>query len=243
MTEVVYAASPELAMQFSIPFHHGEIGLLLEQTDQGLQLRDLREHAPGPMYADFFSTEIARRRKAGRKLPLARAIGIKAGKPLPSVLDATAGLGRDAYSIAALGCEVTAVERSAIIAALLQSAMDRKPDEAVRRIHLVIGDAVEVMASLSDEQRPDVVYLDPMFPERSKTALVKKEMQYFHALLGDESDGPQLFEPAVECAKQRVVVKRPARAPRLVDAPDPNHSIEGKTVRFDVYLAEAEPRG
>lgn len=239
MTETVYAGSPEIAMRLGIPFHRGEPGLLIEDSDDGLQLRDLREHAPGPLIADFNNAEITRRRKAGKSLPLARAVGVKGGRPVPSILDATAGLGRDAYSMAALGCEVTAVERSPVVAALLEDALERANDEPARRVRLVVGDAVGVMRRLTEAKRPDVVYLDPMFPAREKSALVKKEMQYFHALLGEESDGAELFEPAMACARGRVVVKRPARAPELVGSPVPNHTIEGKTVRFDVYLPKS----
>lgn len=236
MTEPVFAASPELAMQFSLPFHHGETGLLLELADGALQLRDLREHAPGPLKARFHGPEIKRRLKPGRKLPLARAVGIKPKQGAPMVLDATAGLGRDAYVLAALGCAVTAVERSSVIAALLQDALERNRGGTVDRINMVIGDAVGLMGQVTGHERPDVVYLDPMFPQRSKTALVKKEMQYFHALLGEQDDAGELFRPAMNCAIQRVVVKRPAKAPALVEAPPPNHQYTGKTVRFDVYL-------
>lgn len=220
------AAGPELAAALNLPLDPAA-DFVLEHAQGRLQLRDTREGAPGPLYVDFDSVDAARRRDAGRQLPLARAVGVK-GDARPSVLDATAGLGRDAYTLAALGCDVTAVERSPIVAALLRDGLER----AACEIKLVVGDAREFMAGLAEAERPQVVYLDPMFPERRKSAAVKKELQYLQELLGPD-DADALFAAALKCAKQRVVVKRPVHAPELAR---PNHSIGGKTVRFDVYL-------
>ncbi|MCA8917043.1 MAG: class I SAM-dependent methyltransferase [Planctomycetes bacterium] len=220
------AAEPALADALGLPLDT-KADFVLEHAAGRLQLRDTRDAAPGPLYVDFSSHDAARRRDAGRRLPLARAAGVKVDVR-PSVLDATAGLGRDAYTLAALGCRVTALERSALFAALLRDGLDRAGSD----IQLVLGDSCEYMASLPGADRPDVVYLDPMFPERRKTAAVKKEMQYMQELLG-EDDATALFAAARNCARQRVVVKRPVHAPEL--AP-PNHAFEGKTVRFDVYL-------
>ncbi len=204
--------------------------LVLERAAGRLQLRDTRPGAPGAIYADFTSAAAESRRRAGRGLLLAKAIGIKKGV-LPQVLDATAGLGRDTYALAALGCEVTAIERNAVVAVLLADAIDRAGgDAAVRRIALHTGDARDLMAV----ERFEVVYLDPMFPERRKTALARKEMQYMQALLSDD-DGASLLAPALVCATRRVVVKRPLHAAPLQDSPKPTHSHKGKAVRFDVY--------
>ncbi|MCZ7606361.1 MAG: class I SAM-dependent methyltransferase [Planctomycetota bacterium] len=226
MNARVAAAEPALAAALNLPPDpHAEF--VLEHAHGRLQLRDTREGAPGPLYVDFASADAERRRDAGRQLALARAVGVK-GDARPSVLDATAGLGRDAFTLAALGCDVTAVERSPIIAALLRDGLER----AACRLRLVVGDAREFMAGLAEDARPDVVYLDPMFPERRKSAAVKKELQYLQELLGPD-DAQALFAAALKCARQRVVVKRPVHAPELAR---PNHTLEGKTVRFDVYL-------
>lgn len=226
MNARVAAAEPALAAALNLPLDpHAEF--VLEHAHGRLQLRDTREGAPGPLYVDFVSADAERRRDAGRQLPLARAVGVK-GDARPSVLDATAGLGRDAFTLAALGCDVTGVERSPIIAALLRDGLER----AACRLRLVVGDAREFMAGLAEDARPDVVYLDPMFPERRKSAAVKKELQYLQELLGPD-DAQALFAAALKCARQRVVVKRPVHAPELAR---PNHTLEGKTVRFDVYL-------
>jgi 16S rRNA (guanine1516-N2)-methyltransferase len=225
---VVSATDPELADRLGLP--HGRRDLVLEYAEGCLQLRDTRPGAPGPIRADFQSTAADNRRKAGRGLLLAKAVGIK-GRELPDVLDATAGLGRDAYTLAALGCNVTAFERSPVVAALLRDAIDRsRGDPAVARIDLRVGDAREEMA----RRRYEVVYLDPMFPERG-SALSKKEMQYMQLLL-EPDDGADLFAPALQCATRRVVVKRPIHAARLAPTPTPNHVFKGKSVRFDVYL-------
>ncbi|MBK8205202.1 MAG: class I SAM-dependent methyltransferase [Planctomycetes bacterium] len=225
----VACADPALAGALGLP--HGQADFVLEYIDGALHLRDTRPGAPGPICADFESRVAENRRKAGRGLLLAKAIGVKPGQQL-SVLDATAGLGRDSYALAALHCSVTAVERSPVVAALLRDALYRSSqDPAVARISLLLADARDQMQTA----RYDVVYLDPMFPDRRKSAKVKKEMQYMQELLGPE-DGSDLLEPALQAATRRVVVKRPVHAPRLPSAAQPAHVHKGKSVRFDVYL-------
>lgn len=225
----VSCTDPDLAQALGLP--HGEADFVLEYAAGRLQLRDTRRGAPGPIFAGFDTSTADSRRKAGKGLMLAKAIGVKKDAGL-AVLDATAGLGRDAYSLAALGCRVTAMERSPIVAMLLRDALYRAAeDPAVTRILPLVGDCREEMAA----RRYDVVYLDPMFPERGKAAKSKKEMQYMQALLGDE-DSTDLLAPALACATRRVVVKRPIHAPPLEPAPKPSHTHKGKSVRFDVYL-------
>ena len=220
----VSAGDAELATELGLPLD-ADADFVLERVRDRLQLRDTREHAPGPLYVDFSSPDIQRRIAAGRSLPLLRAVlGRGDDRSPPVVIDATAGLGRDAYTLARAGLEVIAVERSPVIAALLRDGLQRAGSD----IELHVGDAVEFMGATNAA----VVYLDPMFPETRKSALVKKEMQYFRALLG-EDDAEALFEAAKQCATKRVVIKRPTYAPELAK---PNHTIPGKTVRFDVYV-------
>ena len=202
---------------------HSNADMLLEQTDGKLQLRDTRGGAPGPLFIDFNSTEMRRRVAAGASLPVVRAVRGRSGDT-PTVVDATAGLGRDAYVLAKAGMHVVAVEKSPIVAALLRDGLQRADVD----MQVLIDDAVRVLTTT----KADVVYLDPMFPERRKSALVKKEMQYFQALIGSD-DVDSLFEAAIECAKKRVVIKRPAQASAVAK---PTHTIPGKTVRFDVYV-------
>lgn len=201
--------------------------LVLEQVNGRLQLRDPRDGAPGPLYVDFGEPEVRRRVADGRRLSLARAVKVEAGL---RVIDATAGLGRDAYVLKQLGCEVTAIERNETVAALLMDGLKRAGCEM--QVH--IGDAIAYMA----EHAADVVYLDPMFPARRKSAAVGKEMQYMQELLAPD-DAEALLAAALACATQRVVLKRPIHAQQLGK---PNHSFKGKTVRFDVYLAAVSAR-
>ena len=96
-----------------------------------------------------------------------------------------------------------------------------------------MGQARAYLNSLSPEQYPDVIYIDPMHPMRTKSALVKKEMQALQQIIGPDVDALDLLECAIKSVKQRVVVKWPQKAPALRP---PDRSIEGKTVRFDIYL-------
>ena len=156
------------------------------------------------------------------------------------MVDATAGLGRDAFVLASLGCNVRLLERSPIIAVLLQDALERaRADSEVAsiasRMQLIQIDARAFLLALADDARPDVVYLDPMYPHRNKSALVKKEMRIFRQLVGDDPDSAELLTAARDIALNRVVVKRPAKAPSLGDQ-QPTMVIKSPNTRYDIYL-------
>lgn len=196
-----------------------------------------------PLKVDFAEGRAAHRRRfgGGRGQLIARACGLAAGAT-PSVIDATAGLGRDAFVLASLGAEVLLIERIAAIHALLEDGLARAardPEAApiVARMHLTRGDATRELASLvvNSGVLPQVIHLDPMFPHREKSALVKKEMRLFRELAGDDGDAPRLLEAALDVATHRVVVKRPRKAPPI-EGPAPHHVIEGKTSRYDLYV-------
>ena len=87
------------------------------------------------------------------------------------------------------------------------------------------------MAGFDEEARPDTVYLDPMYPHTGKTALKNKEMRLFRLLVGEDTDAPRLLAAALQCAKNRVAVKRPKNAPP-VGGIKPSATIPGKTTRF-----------
>jgi 16S rRNA (guanine1516-N2)-methyltransferase len=206
-----------------------------------LALQQLGADAPGPVYVDFVGGKVGHRRRAaeGRKQPLARAVGLKHGAN-PAVLDATGGLGRDAFVLATLGCTVQILERSPIVAALLHNGLARARTDAATmpiaaRMTLLNADARVYLPTLNVAQRPDVIYLDPMYPHRDKSALVKKEMRVLRALLGDDQDAAEILAIARQRAKHRVVVKRPGGAPPLGNV-NPSMSIENTNTRFDVYL-------
>lgn len=170
--------------------------------------------------------------------PLARAVGIKPGFR-PTIFDATAGMGGDAFVLACLGCQVTMNERSPVIAALLQDALDRAlvhPDTAEicsSRLLLTTGEARTNLLLLAEP--PHTVYIDPMYPHRDKSALNSKEMRILRAMVGDDDDSPALLAEALRIAANRIVVKRPKGAAPLA-GPAPTHEILMKNSRFDVYL-------
>ncbi len=110
----------------------------------------------------------------------------------------------------------------------------------LERLTLQAGEGQTELSSLAPDRRPDVVYLDPMFPERQKSADVKKEMRAFHRLVGADADADDLLAPALAAARYRVVVKRPRKAPDLAGRP-PSHRVEGKSSRFDVYALQKLP--
>lgn len=218
-----------------------DVDLVLVQTAERLELRQTGKGSPGPVYADFVTGKAAHRRLQGigRKQPIARAVGIKPGK-LPSMVDATAGLGQDALILATLGCQITLIERSPIVAALLDDAMERarvsvETAPILSHMQLIQADACEYLQQLPEAQRPDVIYLDPMFPKKDKSALVKKEMRLFQQLPGTSDDAVELLPIALKIARHRVVVKRPAKAPCLAHL-KPHMRVKSPRMRFDVYL-------
>lgn len=213
----------------------------LLKRDDHLELRQAGKGAPGAVYIDFVGGKSAHRRRfgGGRGQPLAKAIGLKHGNT-PDVVDTTAGLGRDAFVLATLGCSVRLVERSPIISILLQDALERalvdnEVASIASRMQLIQMDARVFLLALTDGVRPDVVYLDPMYPHRNKSALVKKEMRIFRQLVGDDQDSAELLTAARSVALNRVVVKRPARAPSLGDQ-QPTMVIKSPNTRYDIYL-------
>ena len=169
--------------------------------------------------------------------PLAKAIGLKQGKR-PHVIDATAGMGRDAAVLAKLGSRIHLIERSPVMSALLEDGLRRLSllphtnDNIGTRMQLSKGDAILLIPEIAPI---DVIYLDPMYPKRSKQVLVKKEMRFARNIVGDDPDITQLLTIALHHAQQRVVVKRPRSAPKLSEHP-PSHTIYSKNTRFDVYI-------
>jgi len=205
------------------------------------QLQQTGSKAPGPVYVDFTSGKSAHRRQygGGRKQPLARAIGIRPGHD-PVVLDVTAGLGRDAFVLASLGCQVTLLERNTVIFELLDNGICRAQQNSetadiANRMRLVYADAADYLTHLPADNTFDVIYLDPMYPERGKSALVKKEMRYFHDIAGSDDDADKLLIRALHCRTRRVVVKRPVTAAPLADK-KADTVVSSKNTRYDIYL-------
>ncbi len=241
-TKELHEEARTLAERWSLPSAEdkpaGTLELVL--TPKGLELRGQEQMRPATLRADFLGgrTGFRLHQAASTRQPLLQAIGFKR---MPyTVVDATAGLGGDALLMAHAGCTVTALERSAAVAALLDDALARarKAPEPVafleQRIELIHADALWYLRELPESDRPEAVYLDPMFPARRKSALVKKEMRLLQQVVGEDPDANQLLFMARRRARQRVVVKRPRHAPPLAESPD--RSLSGRSVRFDIYL-------
>lgn len=213
--------------------------LALVLTSAHLELRKRDEPKLGGIFVDFVSGAMAHRRKfgGGRGEAVAKAVGIKGGY-LPDVVDATAGLGRDAFVLAALGCRVRMLERHPVVAALLEDGLQRGyADSEIGgwlRERLTLLHVASQQALSDIAPAPDVVYLDPMYPHRQKSAMVKKEMRVFQSLVGADEDADALLEPARRLAKKRIVVKRPDYAPPLAGVVTQS-AVVTKSHRFDIY--------
>lgn len=220
--------------------HDSSANLALVQTVTQLELRKLDEPKLGAISVDFVQGTMAHRRKfgGGRGEAVAKAVGIKKGF-IPSVIDATAGLGRDAFVLASIGCNVRLVERNPVVAALLEDGLNRAyadPEIGEWMRERIQLQAVRSIKELTE--KADVVYLNPMYPhnqKKQKKALVKKEMRVFQHLVGEDLDADDFFESAKNLANKRVVVKRSDYAPFIANQ-KPDFSQTTKNHRFDVYL-------
>lgn len=217
---------------------------IIEVGPNGLSLAPTDKTAGGRMRIDFVQGPTAYRRVAAgsTRQPLAKAMGLRQGRP--HVFDATAGLGRDCFLLACLGCRVTAVERSPILAAMLNDALkraraatDRKLLAVAERIEVISGDSKQILVNLPEADRPDVVYLDPMYVPRESSALAKKEMRILRQLVGGDEDAEELLRVARQVARKRIVVKRHLRAAELAERV--TMTYRGRSVRYDVYLPSA----
>ena len=194
--------------------------------------------AGGMELAEDFRELLPRLRpgRLGREL-LVKAVRVRGVEGI-RVFDATAGLGEDSMLLAAAGFSVTMCEGDPVIAALLADGLRRAADDLelsgiVGRMSLVEGDSIEILPSLTEA--PDVVYLDPMFPARTKSAAVKKKFQLLHRLESPCADEASLMDAALAAHPRKIVVKRPIKAPVLAGV-RPSRSISGKAVRYDVIV-------
>lgn len=215
--------------------------LLLELGDEVVLWQGVSE-----IKVDFVAGAARHRRLygGGRSQPVAKACGIKSGNITPRILDATAGLGGDAFVLASLGAELMLCERNPIVRALLADGLARAlsaSDETAHiagRMTLLAEDSEQALARIAQgdvADKPDIVFLDPMFPERRKaSAAVKKGMTAFHTIVGADDDQAKLLPLALAAARARVVVKRPQHAPTLDGNPAPLVQ-SGESVRFDLY--------
>lgn len=205
-------------------------GLVLRRDEDGLLL----EGDGMSLRAGFDDMKHRLRPHAlGHEL-LVRAARIK-GVAAPTLVDATAGLGQDSLLLAAAGFSVTLLECNPVIAAMLADAVERAHHDpelanAVERMRVIEGDSLNVLRELTVP--PDVVYLDPMFPGRSKSAAVKKKFQLLHRLEAPCEDEAALLEAARAAHPRKIVIKRPVKGPYLADV-KPDYTLQGKAVRYD----------
>ena len=194
------------------------------------------------IYVDFIEGTLAHREKhgGGKGQAIAKAIGLKKLKN-PTVIDATAGLAGDAYVLACLGCQLTLIEQSPVLFTLIEDGIKRallseNHEHSIGNfVNLVNSNSQLYLKGLDEQSKPDVIYIDPMYPDRKKSALVKKDMQILHKLIGKAEDETDLVNLALECAKRRVVVKRPIHAEPITGT-RPTMEITSKKTRYDVYV-------
>lgn len=188
---------------------------------------------------DFVGGAVGHRLRfgGGRGQDLPKAMGFKNGKT-PSVIDATAGLGRDAFLLASLGARVTLIERSERMHALLVDGMTRARAhggdvaEIISRMTLLHGDAKTLIPTL----HADAILIDPMHPARKSSALVKQELRQVRDIVGTDEDAAELMQIALDHAGQRVALKWPAKADPMSAIRACSHQIIGKSTRYDVWM-------
>ncbi|ALI54141.1 class I SAM-dependent methyltransferase [Celeribacter marinus] len=190
---------------------------------------------------DFVGGAVAHRLRfgGGRGQALAKAMGLRNGKT-PMIVDATAGLGRDSFLLASLGAQVTLIERSQKMHALLAKGMADAAQEGgelrdiIERMTLIQGDAKDVLPQLDAQ----AILIDPMHPPRKSTALVKLELRQVRDIVGTDVDAADLMRVALETARSRVVLKWPAKADPMIGIKPCSHQILGKTTRYDVWMID-----
>jgi len=207
----------------------------------------------GPVSIDFLNGKKAHRRQfgGGKGQPLVKAMGkLETGTAqngLPTILDATAGMAGDSFVLANQGFQVMMLERSPIVFSLIKDALNRayaNLDEQAQSIqdslhNLSLRNADAITYLSQEKPNVDVVYMDPMFPEKKKSAAVKKEMQTLQKIAGPDMDSSALLDAALLHAKLRVVVKRPKGAEPVQSNHfdiTPTTQIVSPNTRYDIYV-------
>lgn len=211
-----------------------EVGLELKYTEDGLTLTDGKLS----IMVDF-KDMLPRLKQSNLQNEMqVKAARIK-GQPMPQkIIDATAGFGEDSLILAAAGFEVDLYEFDDIIALLLEDGLDRAkniPELApiVARMHFHHADSIQAMQNL--DYLPDSILLDPMFPSRSKSAMIKKKFQLLQKIESPCSVEEELLNAAIAANPKRIIIKRPLKGPFLADK-KPSYSLEGKAIRYDCFV-------
>lgn len=208
------------------------------KKDNIIFLQSIKHNDWLPFSINFSSNNFIRRKNQANSQDIIKAIGIKGNLIKPKVLDTTAGQGRDSFILASLGCNITLLERNKVIYLLLKNAIEnaKNNDELkniVKNMTIINQDSIKFLENNNDFF--DVIYLDPMFPKSKKSRLVKKDMQIFREIVGNDLDSSKILESALKSNTKRVVVKRMNKSDFL-DNKKPNFSIKGTSIRFDVYI-------
>lgn len=235
--DVIVGQEKDISQQYSI---------ILRKDSTGLSLLQNTSKSASPTKVDFLDHKLAyRRRTAGKSQGIARAVGVKK-LDYPSILDATAGLGKDALILASLGCSVTLLERSPVVHAMLldgfvraRASEDSDICNIIERMHLINIEALLWFEKIraGEVEQPDVIFIDPMFPPRKKSARVKKDIFMLQQILPAEENLSELLRSALDSAGQRLVVKRPGS--KTINAElQPDFQVQGKASHFDIYLTK-----
>jgi 16S rRNA (guanine1516-N2)-methyltransferase len=215
------------------------LGFILEKEAQtclfvGKEHLSLKLPGYSLLFAELSNSFCARRASQRKKQGVVRACKPSSGL---KIIDATAGWGQDAAILASFGAQVLMLERHPVMSTLLEDALSRLKEQEPQATNLSLhtGSAQAFLNSLDKKEYPDVIYIDPMHPERSKSALVKKKMHILQEMIGPDEDALELIQLARMRVKQKVVVKWPQKSKPLL----PTHAcIEGRTVRFDIYVPD-----
>ena len=224
----------------SLIYKNGRLGL----TDGVMTLSGDFEHMLSRIKRSGIASElIVKASGIGKKSPsdekdhgLFQCTGAVSGHPV--AVDATAGLGEDSFLLAAAGFAVMMYEKDPVIAALVKDALKRADmTEDLRdiagRMSLIEGDSLEAMRKM--EKGPDLILLDPMFPARKKSSLVKKKLQLIQKLEHPCDNEDEMMDAAISASPGRIVVKRPKKGPYLAGR-KPSFSVSGKQIRYDCYI-------
>lgn len=215
----------------------------LVQKEYGLVLTDGKLE----LFGDY--SKLLKRVKPSvlHKELLVRAVKLK-GKENLRVLDCTAGLGEDSFLLAAAGWEVVLCEYNKYIFSLLEDTIQRalqseELKDIAGRMNCIFTDGKDCCDIISEKKpldkvgvfQPDVIFLDPMFPGKTKNSLTNKKLQLFQKLESPCRTEEELFSAALAANASKVVVKRPVKGAYLAGK-TPGYSIEGKTIRYDCYV-------
>jgi 16S rRNA (guanine1516-N2)-methyltransferase len=208
--------------------------LILQRDENGLSLVGNGQALKGD-----FTKMLSRIRRGNLQSELLVKVSrIKGFEGPVTVMDCTAGLGEDSILLAAAGFTVKLYERDPMIAALLKDSLERAMEvpelkPIVERMEFHEEDSLKALSQLTEV--PDVIYLDPMFPSRQKSGLVKKKFQLLHQLETPCEEGEEFLQAAINCKPRKIVIKRPLKGEYLGNR-KPDYSLNGKTIRYDCIV-------